>query len=206
MSYLKLENSLEEWKFPIPNPLDGVKHANTPFIKVKNMSFQYPGTPAPQLRDIRFQCSRTSRIAIVGRNGAGKSTLVKVLIGDLEPSPESEVTKHENAIISYMSQAAFELLADHDNKTPWENPKWGFSTGEDREAAIRSGSKEAKHYGENHNRIFTWDKDNSKRKVVAITSRIRTKRTFMYGMFPSINIANDFRLRNFNRPQRWTKG
>jgi len=181
MSYLKLEDSLEAWTFPTPNLLDGVKHANTPFIKVRNMSFQYPGTPAPQLRDIKFQCSRTSRIAIVGRNGAGKSTLVKVLIGDLEASPESEVTKHENAIISYMSQAAFELLADHGGKTPWEYLEWRFSTGEDREAAIRSGSKEAKHYVENHNRIFSWDKDNSKRKVSAITSRIRTKRTFMYG-------------------------
>src|SRR5579859_2471690 len=180
MSYLKLEDSLEAWKFPVPNLLDGIKHANTPFIKVRNMSFQYPGTPAPQLRDIRFQCSRTSRIAIVGRNGAGKSTLVKVLIGDLEPSPESEVTKHENAIISYMSQQAFELLGEHGDKTPFEYLEWRFSSGEDREAAIRAGSKETANYIEDHNKVFKWDKDNTHRKVVAITGRIKNKRTFMY--------------------------
>ena len=180
MSYLKLEDSLEAWKFPAPTLLDGIKHANTPFIKVRNMSFQYPGTPAPQLRDIRFQCSRTSRIAIVGRNGAGKSTLVKVLIGDLEPTPESEVTKHENSIISYMSQQAFELLGHHGDKTPFEYLEWRFSSGEDKEAAIRAGMKETQNYVENHNKIFSWDKDQTKRKVVAITGRTKNKRTFLY--------------------------
>jgi len=180
MAYLKLEESLEEWKFPVPHMLDGIKHANTPFIKVRNMSFQYPGTLAPQLVNIRFQCSKNSRIAIVGRNGAGKSTLVKVLIGDLEPSPESEVIKHENAVISYMSQAAFELLGEHGDKTPFEYLEWRFSSGEDREAAIRAGSKETKHYVENHNHVFYWKKDDTKRKVVAITGRTKYKRTFMY--------------------------
>jgi elongation factor 3 len=180
LSYLKLEDSVDAWKFPIPGNLDGIKHANTPFIKVKNMSFQYPGTATPQLRDIRFQCSRTSRIAIVGRNGAGKSTLVKVLIGDLEPTPESEVTKHENAIISYMSQQAFELLGQHGDKTPFEYLEWRFSSGEDREAAIRAGLKETRNYVENHDKIFVCDKDQTKRKVVAITGRTKNKRTFIY--------------------------
>lgn len=179
-SYLKLEESIESWKFPVPTLLDGIKHANTPFIKVKNMSFQYPGTPAPQLRDIRFQCSRTSRIAVIGRNGAGKSTLVKVLIGDLEPTPESEVTKHENAVISYMSQQAFELLGEHGDKTPFEYLEWRFSSGEDREAAIRAGSRETQNYVENTNKVFAWEKDHSKRKVVAITGRTKHKRTFLY--------------------------
>jgi elongation factor 3 len=180
LSYLKLEDSVAAWQFPTPTLLDGIKHANTPFIKVRNMSFQYPGTAAPQLRDIKFQCSRTSRIAIVGRNGAGKSTLVKVLIGDLEPTPESEVTKHENAIISYMSQQAFELLGQHGDKTPFDYLEWRFSSGEDREAAIRAGLKETQNYVENHDRIFTWDKDSTKRKVVAITGRTKNKRTFLY--------------------------
>jgi len=180
MSYLKLEHSTETWKFPVPTLLDGIKHANTAFIKVKNMSFQYPGTTAPQLRDIKFQCSRTSRIAIVGRNGAGKSTLVKVLIGDLEPTPESEVSKHENAIISYMSQQAFEMLGQHEDKTPFEYLEWRFSSGEDRENAIRAGERESQHYVENHDRIFAWEKDGRKRKVVAITGRTKNKRTFLY--------------------------
>jgi len=180
MSYLKLEDSLDAWKFPTPTLLDGIKHANTAFIKVRNMSFQYPGTAAPQLRDIKFQCSRTSRIAIVGRNGAGKSTLVKVLIGDLEPTPESEVIKHENAIISYMSQQAFELLGQHGNKTAYEYLEWRFSTGEDREAAIRAGLKDTSNYKENHDKIFEWEKDQTKRKVVEIVGRVSNKRTFVY--------------------------
>jgi elongation factor 3 len=180
MSYLKLDDSLEEWKFPAPTLLDGIKHANTPFIKVRNMSFQYPNTPAPQLRDIKFQCSRTSRIAIVGRNGAGKSTLVKVLIGDLEPTPESEVIKHENSIISYMSQQAFELLGEHGHRTPFEYLEWRFASGEDREAAIRGGAKETQNYVEDHQKVFSWDKDQTKRKVTAITGRTKNRRTFLY--------------------------
>jgi elongation factor 3 len=188
MSYLKLEDSLEEWTFPVPGLLEGVKHVNTPFIKMKNMSFQYPGTPAPQLTDIRLQCSRTSRIAIVGRNGAGKSTLVKVLIGDLEPNPNSEVSKHENAIISYMSQAAFELLGHHAKKTPYEYLEWRFSTGEDKEAAIRAGQREDQHYTENLDRVFVEENgeiEKKYRKIVAVTSRTYTKRVFLYGMFQS---------------------
>ena len=180
MSYLKLEDSLMLGNFQCPPYLTVSNTPILPSSKSRTCHFNIPEQQKPQLRNIRFQCSRTSRIAIVGRNGAGKSTLVKVLIGDLEPTPESEVIKHENAIISYMSQQAFELLGQHGDKTPFDYLEWRFSSGEDREAAIRAGLKESQNYVENHNKVFSWDKDQTKRKVVAITGRTKNKRTFLY--------------------------
>ena len=31
--------------------------------------------------DVNLECSRASRVAVIGANGAGKSTAIKILIG-----------------------------------------------------------------------------------------------------------------------------
>ena len=40
-------------------------------LKTKNVYFQYPAAPLPQLIDVSIQCSLASRVAVVGVNGAG---------------------------------------------------------------------------------------------------------------------------------------
>ena len=83
------------------------------------MTFQYPGTSKPQIRDITFQCSLGSRIAVIGPNGAGKSTLVNVLTGELIPT-SGEVYQHENIRIAYIKQHAFAHIDHFLDKTPSE--------------------------------------------------------------------------------------
>lgn len=49
-------------------------------LEFKNVSFTYPGTQKPSIKNVSFKIERNKTIAIVGVNGAGKSTLVKLIL------------------------------------------------------------------------------------------------------------------------------
>jgi ABC-type multidrug transport system fused ATPase/permease subunit len=55
-------------------------------LTLRGVTFAYPGTDAPTLRDLDLTLHRRRSLAIVGRTGSGKSTLVDVLLGLLEPA------------------------------------------------------------------------------------------------------------------------
>ncbi|WFF05909.1 ABC transporter ATP-binding protein [Micromonospora sp. WMMD1076] len=55
-------------------------------IALRNVSFAYPGTGRPALRDVDLLLPAGSTVAIVGENGAGKTSLVKLLCGLYRPS------------------------------------------------------------------------------------------------------------------------
>lgn len=55
-------------------------------IELKSVSFNYPGSGTPALRDITTTIRRGESIGLVGPSGAGKTTLVDVLLGLLEPT------------------------------------------------------------------------------------------------------------------------
>ncbi|HNW83994.1 MAG TPA: ABC transporter ATP-binding protein [Candidatus Cryosericum sp.] len=56
-----------------------------PLIKFRHVTFTYPGTPQPQLRDVSFQVVRGQKVALVGASGSGKSTVIRLLTGEYEP-------------------------------------------------------------------------------------------------------------------------
>ena len=154
-SYYELGASEIEFKFPEPGFLEGVKTKAKAIIRVSNMTFQYPGTPRPQIENITFQCSLGSRIAVIGPNGAGKSTLVNVLTGELIPT-SGDVYQHENIRIAYIKQHAFAHIDHHLEKTPSEYIQWRFQTGEDRETMDRA------------NKIITDDDEKAMDKIYRI--------------------------------------
>ena len=119
-AYVEL-NSGEDYSFKLPNPplLDGVKTKEKSLVKMRDVVFQYPNTPAPQLRGVSMQLSLSSRVAVLGPNGSGKSTLVKLVVGDTEPN-EGELWKHPNLVIGYVAQHAFHHIDQHLDKTPLE--------------------------------------------------------------------------------------
>ncbi len=59
---------------------DSVHLLDVEQIEFKNVSFTYPNSNIPALKDVTFTISRGEHIAIVGNNGAGKTTIIKLLL------------------------------------------------------------------------------------------------------------------------------
>ncbi|KAA8917209.1 hypothetical protein TRICI_000660 [Trichomonascus ciferrii] len=176
-SYYELGASEVAFKFPEPGFLEGVKTKQKAIVKVNNMSFQYPGTSKPQLTDITFQCSLSSRIAVIGPNGAGKSTLINVLTGELLPT-SGDVYVHENCRIAYIKQHAFAHIDNHLDKTPSEYIQWRFQTGEDRETMDRANRQITDDDEKNMNKIYKIE--GTQRRVNEILSRRKFKNSYEY--------------------------
>jgi len=58
-------------------------------LLIKNVSYTYPNSSIPAIKDISLNAVDGSFIALVGASGAGKSTLVDILLGFIEPSSGS---------------------------------------------------------------------------------------------------------------------
>ena len=58
-------------------------------IDLTDVSFEYPGTERPVLRNLNVHLRAGERVAIVGENGAGKTTLVKLLTRLYDPTAGS---------------------------------------------------------------------------------------------------------------------
>ncbi|MEO6627290.1 MAG: ABC transporter ATP-binding protein, partial [Aquihabitans sp.] len=57
-----------------------------PTIKFDRVTFTYPGTDVPVLRELDLVLEPGRSVAIVGENGAGKTTLLKLLCGFYRPT------------------------------------------------------------------------------------------------------------------------
>ncbi|CAK7233986.1 translational elongation factor EF-1 alpha [Sporothrix eucalyptigena] len=176
-SYYELSASEIEFTFPEPGFLEGVKTKSKAILRATNMSFQYPNTPKPQISDITFQCSLSSRIAVIGPNGAGKSTLVNVLTGELVPTG-GEIYQHENIRIAYIKQHAFAHIDNHLDKTPSEYIQWRFATGEDRETMDRANTIVTEDDEKAKEHIYTIN--GTRRRVDKVLARRKLKNSYEY--------------------------
>jgi elongation factor 3 len=194
-SYYELGASEMEFKFPEPGFLEGVKTKAKAIVRVSKMSFQYPGTPKPQISDISFQCSLGSRIAVIGPNGAGKSTLINVLTGELIPTI-GDVYTHENIRIAYIKQHAFAHIDHHLEKTPSEYIQWRFQTGEDRETMDRANKIVTDEDEKAMDKIYKIE--GTQRRVIGIHSRRKFKNSYEYEC--SFALGENIGMKN----ERWT--
>jgi len=194
-SYYELGASEMEFKFPEPGFLEGVKTKAKAIIRATNMSFQYAGTPKPQIQDITFQASLGSRIAVIGPNGAGKSTLVNVLTGELVPT-SGEIYHHENIRIAYIKQHAFAHIDHHLDKTPSEYIQWRFQTGEDRETMDRANKIVTEEDEKAMDKIYKIE--GSQRRVIGIHSRRKFKNSYEYEC--SFALGENVGMKN----EKWT--
>src|SRR6185437_6020682 len=74
-SFLAIEPLLKVPTNPTPVP-----PAPIPDIVFDNVSFTYPGSDTPALKNLHLHIRSGELIALVGENGAGKSTLIKLLL------------------------------------------------------------------------------------------------------------------------------
>jgi ATP-binding cassette subfamily B protein len=78
--FLALEPHVASPARPAPAPV-ALKHG----IRFRQVTFSYPGSEQPALRDFDLSIPAGHVVAIVGMNGAGKSTLVKLLCRLYDP-------------------------------------------------------------------------------------------------------------------------
>ena len=194
-AYVEL-NSGEDYSFKLPNPplLDGVKTKEKSLVKMRDVVFQYPNTPAPQLRGITMQLSLSSRVAVLGPNGSGKSTLVKLIVGDTEPN-EGELWKHPNLVIGYVAQHAFHHIDQHLDKTPLEYMLWRYQTGEDLEEHMKATRQISAEEEEAMKRGAIYEHEGVKRVIDDIVGRKKLKNSFQYEVsFKNMSSADNLWL------------
>jgi ATP-binding cassette subfamily B protein len=64
---------------PVPRPLQRG-------FEFRNVSFSYPGSSRPALKNVSFVLRPGERIALIGKNGGGKSTLIRLLLRLCDPT------------------------------------------------------------------------------------------------------------------------
>jgi len=133
-SYYSLANAPQPFKFPQPGILVGVSSRDRAILKLRGVSFTYPGAPKPQLTDVDVSVTLSSRVAVRGANGAGKSTLIKMMTGETAPDDGGTYWKHPNLRVAYVAQHAFHHVEKHLEETPLAYIQWRWGGGEDREA------------------------------------------------------------------------
>ena len=139
--YFELKNDVVKFVFPDPGPLENIKSMSKGILKMKGVTFTYPTRTVPTIYDVDLECSRISRVGVIGANGAGKSTAIKILIGELKTKPgEGEVTKFPGMRLAYIAQHAFHHLEKHLHKTPTQYIMWRFAGNEDKEGLDMIGT------------------------------------------------------------------
>ncbi|HEX6353627.1 ABC transporter ATP-binding protein [Actinophytocola sp.] len=64
---------------PVPERLSGA-------VELRDVSFSYPGTDRPAVRDLNLRVAPGETVALVGATGAGKSTVVKLVARFYDPT------------------------------------------------------------------------------------------------------------------------
>jgi ABC-type bacteriocin/lantibiotic exporter with double-glycine peptidase domain len=93
----------------------------TSSIRMDRVTFSYPSSVKPVLRDISIEIRRGTRVGFVGPTGSGKSTAVDLILGllrptegqvlvDGEPLASSETIRRWQSLVGYVPQHIF--LAD----------------------------------------------------------------------------------------------
>ncbi len=77
-------------------------------INVRNLSFIYPGSGEPLLKNLNLEIRKGETIALVGANGAGKSTLVRLICRLYDPI-EGKITL-DGKNITNMDPASYRRL------------------------------------------------------------------------------------------------
>merc|ERR1712050_378139 len=132
-SYFELSDKNEQWVFPLPGNLEGVKSRTKTILSMKGVYFKYPTHEKNTVEDITLTMCMASRVAVVGANGAGKSTAIKLLIGELKPA-QGKIERHQNMRLAYVAQHAFHPLERHMDKTAVDYILWRFAGADDRES------------------------------------------------------------------------
>ena len=77
--------------------------------ELDSVSFNYPGTNRPLLRDVNLKIKPGEAIAITGNNGSGKSTLLRLMAGFLKPDSGHIKLDHRHLLDYKMADLRSEI-------------------------------------------------------------------------------------------------
>lgn len=103
--YFDYENKTNRGKgIELPASSDGLS------IELKNVSYKYPKTENPTIKNINLKINSREKIALVGLNGAGKTTLVKLICGMYAPT-EGEILVNGHNVNEYNIEEYYTLFS-----------------------------------------------------------------------------------------------
>lgn len=97
-------NGVLHAKPDIESPENGITKAAEGEISVRDLTYAYPGSDTPVLKNVSFHVSRGSILGILGKTGSGKSTLLNLLPRILNP-PAGTVFLDARDILDYNLEA-----------------------------------------------------------------------------------------------------
>ncbi len=103
--FIEKKNILDTGSLPIVK-----KEDHSYEIAFEHVTFCYPGSSEPILKDVSFVLNMKTRFAVVGRNGAGKTTMIKLLCR-LYDVTEGRITLDGTDIREYDYQEYLNLFA-----------------------------------------------------------------------------------------------
>lgn len=112
-----------------------------PILSVKHLSYTYD-TTSDALRDVSFDISPGSYVAIAGPNGAGKTTLVKVLL-ELNAPYTGNISLFDTPLESFSAWEKIGYLPQHTNHI---HPLFPATVFEIVRSGLIAGKSFPKHY------------------------------------------------------------
>ena len=92
-----LESSKIKFIFPDVDNLKGT------LISLNNVSFSYPSSSAPVLRNVDISIHMDTKVCFVGQNGSGKTTLINLLMDKLVAS-KGQRNAHKHLRVGHFTQ------------------------------------------------------------------------------------------------------
>lgn len=115
------EKENREWEDTVSNEKINLIKREGIILKLKNVSYTYPGASKPTLENINLTIKKNERLALLGLNGAGKTTLVKIICGLYRPtSGEVYINDYPQRSFSYSKwQSLVSVMFQESVLLPW---------------------------------------------------------------------------------------
>ena len=139
--------SIDDEELPLILNLELNHSGFIPEIKIKDLTFTYPGSQGPTISSVTLDIPPGSLVAIVGPSGSGKTTLVDLIIGALQQdkgnvlisgSTPREVIQKWPGAISYVPQDVIII-----NGNIRENIALGYQASDVPDALVVDAAKKA---------------------------------------------------------------